>query len=61
MASKQEIPVIGLNTTVYGLDEYNKLPKGTPVSVMFALHGRLREFFFIIVLCSKCVLTDIYI
>lgn len=41
--SKQLIHVIGLHVTVYGLDEYNQLPKGTPVSVMFALHGRLRK------------------
>lgn len=47
MVSKQFIPVIGLKVTVYGLDEYNLLPPNTPVSVMFALHGRLRK-------CSQC-------
>ncbi|KAK4516774.1 Elongator subunit [Mucor velutinosus] len=41
--SKQVIHVIGLNVTVYGLDEYNQLPKGTRVSIMFALHGRLQN------------------
>jgi hypothetical protein len=43
MVSNQVIPVIGLNVTVYGLEEYKQLPKGSPVSVMFALHGRLRK------------------
>lgn len=43
MASKQVVPVIGLNLTVYGLEEYKQLPEGTPVSIMFALHGRLRK------------------
>ncbi|CEP18723.1 hypothetical protein [Parasitella parasitica] len=42
-SSKQVIPIIGLHITVYGLDEYNQLPKGTPVSIMFALHGRLQN------------------
>jgi hypothetical protein len=43
MVSKQVIPVNGLNLTVYGLEEYQLLDKDTPVSVMFALHGRLRK------------------
>lgn len=44
MVSKRVIPVIGINLTVYGLEEYQQLAPGTPVSVMFALHGRLRKF-----------------
>lgn len=43
MVSAQVIPVLGLNITVYGLEEYKQLPKGSPVAVMFALHGRLRK------------------
>ncbi|KAI8094811.1 Alpha/Beta hydrolase protein [Thamnidium elegans] len=43
MVSKRAIPVIGLSLTVYGLQEYLALDKGTPVSVMFALHGRLQN------------------
>ncbi|KAI8991015.1 hypothetical protein BDF20DRAFT_812958 [Mycotypha africana] len=43
MVSKSIIHVIGLNLTVYGLDEYEDLPKGTPVTVLFALHGRLQN------------------
>lgn len=44
MVSKQVISVIGINLTVYGLQEYLALGLHTPVSVMFALHGRLRKF-----------------
>ncbi|KAI8048328.1 uncharacterized protein B0P05DRAFT_481015 [Gilbertella persicaria] len=43
MVSKQIIPINGLSITVYGLQECNLLPKGTPVAVMFALHGRLQN------------------
>ncbi|KAI7895185.1 uncharacterized protein EV154DRAFT_413879 [Mucor mucedo] len=43
MVSKQLIHVNGLSLTVYGLEEYQKLGKDTPVSVMFALHGRLQN------------------
>ncbi|KAL0088370.1 Alpha/Beta hydrolase protein [Phycomyces blakesleeanus] len=41
--SKQEIPVIGLQLTVYGLEEYKALEKPIPVAVMFALHGRVQN------------------
>ncbi|ORZ00993.1 hypothetical protein BCR43DRAFT_434969 [Syncephalastrum racemosum] len=40
MVSSRQIPVAGLELTVYGLDEY--VPQ-TPVAVMFALHGRLEK------------------
>ncbi|KAI9483996.1 MAG: Alpha/Beta hydrolase protein [Benjaminiella poitrasii] len=43
MVSKQKIHVNSLQLTVYGLEEYNQLPKGTSVAVMFALHGRLQN------------------
>ncbi|KAI7904341.1 uncharacterized protein BX663DRAFT_432254 [Cokeromyces recurvatus] len=45
MISKQVIHVIGLQLTVYGLEEYNKFYRGAPVTVMFALHGRLQNQF----------------
>lgn len=41
MVSSRQIPVAGLELTVYGLDEY--VPQ-TPVAVMFALHGRLGTY-----------------
>lgn len=41
MASKQLIPVAGLQLMVYGLEEYKALDTQGPVAVMFALHGRL--------------------
>ncbi|KAI9245901.1 Alpha/Beta hydrolase protein [Phascolomyces articulosus] len=43
MASKQQIPVAGLQLTVYGLDEYRALNITKPVAIMFALHGRLQN------------------
>ncbi|KAF7727392.1 hypothetical protein EC973_007556 [Apophysomyces ossiformis] len=41
MVSTRQIKVLDLKLTVYGLEEYNLLPKQTPVAIMFALHGRL--------------------
>ncbi|KAI9490038.1 hypothetical protein BDB00DRAFT_769568 [Zychaea mexicana] len=43
MTSKQQIPVAGLQLTVYGLDEYKAMGMTKPVAVMFALHGRLQN------------------
>lgn len=43
MISQQHFVIIGLDLTVYGLEEYKKRPKGYPVSIIFALHGRLRK------------------
>ncbi|ORX53252.1 hypothetical protein DM01DRAFT_252777 [Hesseltinella vesiculosa] len=43
MPSKTDIIVNGLDLTVYGLEEYNNLPKGTPVGILFAIHGRLQQ------------------
>ncbi|KAI8142548.1 hypothetical protein BJV82DRAFT_615247 [Fennellomyces sp. T-0311] len=43
MVSKQQIPVAGLQLTVYGLDEYKALGSEKPVAIMFALHGRLQD------------------
>ncbi|KAI8890700.1 hypothetical protein K501DRAFT_168225 [Backusella circina FSU 941] len=39
MVSQQIFDMIDLKITVYGLEEYNQLPKGTPVGVMFACPG----------------------
>ena len=44
MASKQQITVAGHPLTVYGLEEYKALKVAKPVAIMFALHGRLREY-----------------
>lgn len=44
MVSKQTLTVLGLQLTVYGLEEYKNLPEAYPASIMFALHGRLRKF-----------------
>ncbi|KAI8983160.1 hypothetical protein BDB01DRAFT_723158 [Pilobolus umbonatus] len=41
MISHTTIQVIGLVLTVYGLEEYKALCSDTPVSILFALHGRL--------------------
>ncbi|KAI9029025.1 Alpha/Beta hydrolase protein [Phycomyces nitens] len=41
--SKQIIPVIGLQLTVYGLEEYKALKIQPPVAVVFALHGRVQN------------------
>lgn len=43
MISKQQIPVAGLQLTVYGLEEYKNKGGQGPVAVMFAMHGRLRK------------------
>lgn len=43
MISKQQIPVAGLQLTVYGLEEYKSKGSQGPVAVMFAMHGRLRK------------------
>lgn len=43
MVSQKHFVIIGLDLTVYGLEEYKKRPKGYPVSIVFALHGRLRK------------------
>ncbi|KAI9252633.1 Alpha/Beta hydrolase protein [Sporodiniella umbellata] len=43
MISKQTFHVIGLHLTVYGLEEYQKLPQNYPVAILFALHGRLQK------------------
>jgi hypothetical protein len=56
MVSKQSIPILGLQTEVYGLEEYKSLPKGTPVAVMFALHGRLRKYPFLLLFIQSAYL-----
>lgn len=43
MISQQTITITGQVLTVYGLKEYQTLPKDTPVAIMFALHGRLHN------------------
>jgi hypothetical protein len=56
MVSKQSIPILGLQTEVYGLEEYKSLPKGTPVAVVFALHGRLRKYPFLFLFIQSAYL-----
>jgi hypothetical protein len=58
MVSTQVIPVIGLDVTVYGLEEYKRLPQGSPVSVLFALHGRLRKSYIYLNKGKHCYITQ---
>ncbi|KAG1146190.1 hypothetical protein G6F38_005101 [Rhizopus arrhizus] len=59
MVSKQTLTIIGLQLTVYGLEEYKKLPEAYPASIMFALHGRLQNQSSVGPLCEKlCWLND---
>jgi hypothetical protein len=39
MVSKQIVHMLGLELHVFGLDEYNKLPEGTPLCAMFFSTG----------------------
>ncbi|EIE89825.1 hypothetical protein RO3G_14536 [Rhizopus delemar RA 99-880] len=59
MVSKQTLTVLGLQLTVYGLEEYKNLPEAYPASIMFALHGRLQNQASMMPLCEKlCGLND---
>ncbi|KAL4206888.1 hypothetical protein CU097_001904 [Rhizopus azygosporus] len=59
MVSQKHFVIIGLDLTVYGLEEYKKRPKGYPVSIVFALHGRLQNQSSMKPLCdSLCSLND---
>jgi hypothetical protein len=48
MVSQQVFDMLNLKITVYGLDEYNQLPKGTPIGVMLCCPGMGRKLLHIL-------------